>query len=495
MTKEITPISPETSVKILNITTQNITPLVGDSVEILNLTADSIYSLPEGSLDVYGDVVFNGSVGVNGELFMQPAAAIKVRNIDPVENETYVKIGGDLYINPVSTIFTDNITPHFRVDEPANVKVNGNLTVTGNTIFSGTVSGIPIGGATQAALDLKADTSYVDLMLGYKANINGPTFGGRVTTDRLTVNEDTTLSGNLDVSGIGKTITARKIGPPAFTSLALGGTVQVDDYLISNGGATLGATIINETATVNGALFVGTTNVMNAINNISLTPGPTGPQGIQGIQGLTGSTGPAGAQGIQGLTGSTGPAGAQGIQGLTGLTRATGPAGSQGIQGLTGATGATGPAPDTSLYALNASPTFSGTVTTEELVVGTALANKNLTVNGNLEVLGNVNFANPYWVAVVINFTGGNPYFVRANGGRNTATSLVRVSGQATGIIQFDFPAHPQGVNYIIDTAGIGAYATVYTTVRTSTRIGLVIRDSVSLALTDREVHVLILAY
>jgi hypothetical protein len=188
-------------------------------------------------------------------------------------------------------------------------------------------------------------------------------------------------------------------------------------------------------------LVVGTTNVLNAINNISLTPGPTGPQGIQGIQGLT------------------------------------------------------GPAPDTSLYALNASPTFSGTVTTEELVVGTALANKNLTVNGNLEVLGNVNFANPYWVAVVINFTGGNPYFVRANGGRNTATSLVRVSGQATGIIQFDFPAHPQGVNYIIDTAGIGAYATVYTTVRTSTRIGLVIRDSVSLALTDREVHVLILAY
>jgi hypothetical protein len=263
--------------------------------------------------------------------------------------------------------------------------------------------------------------------------------------------------------------------------------------LISNGGATLGATIINETATVNGALFVGTTNVMNAINNISLTPGPTGPQGIQGIQGLTGSTGPAGAQGIQGLTGSTGPAGAQGIQGLTGLTGATGPAGSQGIQGLTGATGATGPAPDTSLYALNASPTFSGTVTTEELVVGTALANKNLTVNGNLEVLGNVNFANPYWVAVVINFTGGIPTIVR-NGGRNAATSLIRVSGQATGIVQFDFPAHPQGTSYMVSATAVAGYGTIITSARTSTRIGISMRNTAN-ALFDTEAHVLILAY
>jgi hypothetical protein len=166
-------------------------------------------------------------------------------------------------------------------------------------------------------------------MLGYKANINGPTFGGRVTTDRLTVNEDTTLGGDLDVTGIGKMIIARRIAPPPFSTLALGGAV-----------------------TVEGALVVGATNVLNAINNISLTPGPTGPAGAQGIQGLTGATGAAGANGT---TGATGPAGAQGIQGLTGANGTTGPAGEQGIQGLTGATGETGltgPAPDTSLYAL-----------------------------------------------------------------------------------------------------------------------------------------------
>jgi hypothetical protein len=119
---------------------------------------------------------------------------------------------------------------------------------------------------------------------------------------------------------------------------------------------------------------------------------------------------------------------------------------------------------------------------------------RNLTVNGDLTVNGNTSFANPYWVALVINFTGGNPYIVR-NGGRYAATSLVRVSGQATGIVQFDFPEHPEGTNYLIDTAGAGCYATLYTTVRTSTRIGIVIRDSVSLNLIDREVHVLILAY
>ncbi len=103
--------------------------------------------------------------------------------------------------------------------------------MTGNTTFTGSVSGIPIGGATQLAIDLKASLADVNIMLGYKANINGPTFGGRVTTDRLTVSEDTTLSGDLDVSGIGKMITARKIGPPPATNLTLGGTVNVETYL------------------------------------------------------------------------------------------------------------------------------------------------------------------------------------------------------------------------------------------------------------------------
>jgi hypothetical protein len=116
----------------------------------------------------------------------------------------------------------------------------------------------------------------------------------------------------------------------------------------------------------------------------------------------------------------------------------------------------------------------------------------NLSVTGNLTVNGTTSFANPYWVAVVINFTGGIPTIVR-NGGQNVATSLIRQSGQAVGVIQFDFPAHPQGTNYICSAVGSGAYVTLSTGVRSSTRIGFVIRNSTSAALVDAECHVLIL--
>ena len=139
ITKEITPISPETSVKILNITTQNITPLAGDSVEILNLTADNIYSLPNNSLEVNGSVVFNGGVGVNGDLVMQSNNAFKVKNIDPIENTTYVQVGGDLYLDPGKTIFVDNITPHIHVGEPPSVKINGLLDMSSHDIIANNV--------------------------------------------------------------------------------------------------------------------------------------------------------------------------------------------------------------------------------------------------------------------------------------------------------------------------------------------------------------------
>jgi hypothetical protein len=243
--------------------------------------------------------------------------------------------------------------------------------------------------------------------------------------------------------------------------------------LNSNGGATLGATTINGTATVSGALFVGTTNVLNAINNISLTPGPTGAtgaQGIQGIQGLTGATGPAGAQGIQGLTGAKGDTGAQGIQGLTG---ATGPAGAQGIQGLTGATGATGPAPDTSLYALKASPVFSGTVTTEELAVGTAQANKNLVVNGNMTVNGN----GPWFCAGRVNTGSGS---IASNYGRVSFTT----NRDAQSSITINMAsAHPNGSNYCVFASSARAITTVEHNasgigMRTSTSFQIVLRNA-----------------
>ncbi len=85
---------------------------------ILNLTAENIYSLPNNSLDIHGGVVFTGDAGVNGDLVMQPAAAVKVRNIDLVDFETYVEVGGDLYIDLGKTIFADSMTPHIHLGEP-----------------------------------------------------------------------------------------------------------------------------------------------------------------------------------------------------------------------------------------------------------------------------------------------------------------------------------------------------------------------------------------
>ena len=122
----------------------------------------------------------------------------------------------------------------------------------------------------------------------------------------------------------------------------------------------------------------------------------------------------------------------------------------------------------------------------------------NLTVVGDTTISGNLTAPNlnPYWVAVVIAYTGGNPYFVKANGGRNTATTLTRISGNATGFVQFDFPTHPAGTNYVISATANGATATISTATRTSTRIGIITRNVQSpTVFLDTEVHVLILAY
>ncbi len=98
------------------------------------------------------------------------------------------------------------------------------------------------------------------------------------------------------VSGIGGKITARRIQAPPSTTLEFGGAVSVGQYLNSMGGATLREALINRalgvgaTATIGGALVgrttatvicalvVLSTNVVNAINNISLTPCLSGPQ-------------------------------------------------------------------------------------------------------------------------------------------------------------------------------------------------------------------------
>ncbi|AOM75991.1 tail fiber domain-containing protein [Pedobacter steynii] len=100
--------------------------------------------------------------------------------------------------------------------------------------------------------------------------------------------------------------------------------------------------------------------VANAINGISLTPGPKGDTGLTGAKGDKGDVGATGSQGTPGATGltglkgdagATGERGLQGVQGPIGLTGpkgdkgdvgATGPQGTPGATGLTGAKGDAG---------------------------------------------------------------------------------------------------------------------------------------------------------
>ncbi len=75
-----------------------------------------------------------------GDLVMLPKKAIKVTNIDPIENTTYVKVRGDLYIDPEKTIFTDSLTPHLHLSMCAQqhcVQVNGDLDIQGTLTTTG----------------------------------------------------------------------------------------------------------------------------------------------------------------------------------------------------------------------------------------------------------------------------------------------------------------------------------------------------------------------
>jgi len=95
-----------------------------------------------------------------------------------------------------------------------------------------------------------------------------------------------------------------------------------------------------------------------------------------------------------GAIGSTGPIGLTGSTGATGLTGATGPSGgptgATGI-GTQGATGATGLVPanvvttDTT-QTITAAKTFTGDVTTSNLINGTSLCFRNKIINGNFGI-------------------------------------------------------------------------------------------------------------
>ncbi len=86
----------------------------------------------------------------------------------------------------------------------------------------------------------------------------GPTFTGNVTTPSLTVNNDSTLKGNLHGIGTDKVIRARK---PKRINLTLLGDVVFDSSLNAPSGAILGNTVLNGSVTHSTKAVVGLSDV------------------------------------------------------------------------------------------------------------------------------------------------------------------------------------------------------------------------------------------
>ncbi len=116
----------------------------------------------------------------------------------------------------------------------------------------------------------------------------------------------------------------------------------------------------------------------------------------------------------------------------------------------------------------------------------------NMAIGGTLTVASTniLDSLNPYWVSVIINDPGGTPTIIR-NAGRNAATSVARVSA---GLVQFDFPAHPQGAAYVVSTASVSCYASI--SAKTSTKLTLLMGETTATAyVVEREIHVNISVY
>jgi hypothetical protein len=111
-------------------------------------------------------------------------------------------------------------------------------------------------------------------------------------------------------------------------------------------------------------------------------PGPIGPPGLQGLRGQRGQKGDTGIQGIpgpQGPVGLEGPIGAQGLPGIQGPKGQRGERGFPGQVGPVGPMGLPGPSGDKFIYK-NYSQEGERSI-----------LNKNVEINGNLALGGNIN--------------------------------------------------------------------------------------------------------
>jgi hypothetical protein len=153
----------------------------------------------------------------------------------------------DPYFTTGLTIFDDDDIAKVMLRTVGPSYIGTPLQITGNFTASGTVmsNGALCLTTNDVFIKTESDDRYArQIDLALKANLNSPSFIGAVTASTLktntlstasgtvvTISNDVLAQGSLDVSGTGKTITARTIQAPSANNLELAGIVNVGTYL------------------------------------------------------------------------------------------------------------------------------------------------------------------------------------------------------------------------------------------------------------------------
>ena len=204
-------------------------------------------------------------------------------------NDNNIIIDGDDYIkNVIDTEFwigTSSSSPKFIVDDEGNVRADGTLVVTGNTVMNGTLSASSVnvgngdGSVSAATITASGEIDGGSLDIEGDADINGTTnldntdIDGTLVVDGTNISLDSTSTLNIDNSNTsnGITIGTATSGVPIQLGHSTS-NVRINDNLIVTGNTVMNGTLSATTsckvgngngtisaATINGVTINGTT--------------------------------------------------------------------------------------------------------------------------------------------------------------------------------------------------------------------------------------------
>ena len=217
-------------------------------------------------------------------------------------------------------------------DSTSSLEPDGDLMGTDTSIFDSTASAASTAGSGATVVNTDAEHPWLYEGNGVLRNVFtgevetnesgtenlvvGETYSSGTPTEATTRSNDTTDSGNINIT---------------LTPSVGGGTTSTVTNTTTTGSA--------DTAVVDGGGGLDT-----GVSTIGAKgdKGDKGDQGLQGVIGAKGDKGDQGLQGVIGATGAKGDKGGQGLQGIQGVIGATGAQGEAGRDGRDGRDGLTG---------------------------------------------------------------------------------------------------------------------------------------------------------